>query len=278
MEMAPSITLGALFLVATILLQPSDARRCPVGQRHVNGVCLQHCSKVCRGIQLSCEPFLRDSPDTNVPSWTAAENTPCFQVETDQLTGEKFLRTSCKCPNRIYTNTSNPGALSNCILSSITENEEEINFGRLYWVQLGVVRALGEDIDFQGDTKRNRICLVDTAEDVEFGSFIRFRYNVIHTMVIDDDLQFEPGTIVGPRNVFTSITIADKLRFVEEEDTVGTVKVLRNNWGSMVIDECEIETEIEPIIRQNHCDAAIINDSSDCVSPIAGNFDCIFED
>ena len=173
--MASSVTV-VLLLVTTILLQQGDARKCPFGQRQINGVCTKHCSIVCRSIELPCEPFLEESPDRNVSLWTAAENTPCFQVETDQTTGEKFLRTSCKCPDRIYTNTSNPGSLFNCILTEITEVEEEINFGQLYWVQLGVVRASGEDVDFQGDTRRNRICLVDAFEDVEFGSFIRFRY------------------------------------------------------------------------------------------------------
>ena len=143
-----------------MLLQQSDAHKCCFGERLIDGVCLRPCFTVCRKIELPCEPFL-DDPDQTVPSWTAAENTPRFQVETHQLTGERFLRTSCKCPDRIYTNTSNPGALSNCILSTITEIEEEINFGQLSRVQLGVVMASGEDVDFQGDTERIRICLVD---------------------------------------------------------------------------------------------------------------------
>ena len=51
--------------------------------------------------------------------------------------------------------------------------------------------------------------------------------------------------------------------------------MLRNNWGNTVIGECDIETETEPIVRQNHCDSAIINESSNCGPLIAGGFDCI---
>ena len=273
--MASRVTVVLLLLATMILLQQGDARKCPIGQRQINGVCLQHCFTICRKIELPCEPFL-DDPDQTVPSWTAAENTPCFQVETHQLTGERFLRTSCKCPDRIYTNTSNPGALSNCILSTITEFEEEINFGQLSRVRLGAVRASGEDIDFQGKTKRSQICLVDAFEDVEFGSLTKFRHNVIDSMVIGDDLQFEPGTVVA-NNVFKRVNIADEFRFVEERDLTDKVTVLRNNWGNMVIAECDIETETEPRIRQNHCDSATINDSSNCGPPIAGGFDCITE-
>ena len=272
--MASSVA-AVLLLATTILLQQSDARKCCFRERLINGVCLQPCSTVCRKIELPCEPFLED-PDQTVPSWTAAENTPCFQVETHQLTGERFLRTSCKCPDRIYTNTNNPAALSNCILSTITDTADEINFGKLFRVQLGVVRASVEDVHFQGDTERNLICRVGAFEDVIFGSLALFRHNVIHRMMMSDDLQFQPGAVVVS-NVFESVNIGDELRFTEELGLTGTVKVIRNNWGNMMIGLCDIETGTEPNIRQNHCDSAIINDSSNCGPPIAGGFDCITE-
>ena len=266
-----------VFLFTTVLLQQTIAGRCPYGQRFINGFCHRHCSKVCRNIKLPCEPFLDTSIIKNYSSWKDAENVPCFQREWDQITGEVFLRTSCMCPNRTYTNTSNPGALSNCILSEITETEGEINFGRLSWVQLGVVRAEAQDIDFQGNAKRNHICLVDTVEDVEFGSFTKFRYNIVYKMLVGDDLQFEQGAIVGPFNIFGTVNIADEFRFTED-DLTDIVKVIRNSWGNLTIGECDIETEEEPIIRQNTCDAANIDDASKCVTPIAGGLTCITEE
>ena len=107
-----------------------------------------------------------------------------------------------------------------------------------------------------------------------FGSGI----NTIHSMVIGDDLQFEPGTIVGPYNVFTRITIVDEFRFKEEDDLTDVVKVLRNSWGNITFGKCDIETDNEPIIRQNRCDTATMGDSSNCGSPIAGGLDCITQD
>ena len=269
-----------VLLTGLLVLQLTCARKCPYGQRFVDGSCYKHCSKVCRNVKLSCEPFLEapSSPHNNVSSWVEAENVPCFQRERDQITGEMFLRTSCKCPDRIYTNTSNPAAFFNCILSEITEKELEINFGQLCWVQIGAIRALERDIDFQGNTKRNLICVVDTAEDVEFGSLTKFSYNVVNTTIVGDDLQFEQGSIVGPYNVFSTVNISDKFRFVDDNLEQG-VRVIRNNWGKLTTGECEIETEIQPSIIGNICsEATIVKDVASCfIKPIVGGLSCLQE-
>ena len=244
----------------------------------MNDSCLKRCSEVCPFINLPCEPFLEStSPSAgNNLSWIAAENVPCFQREQDQLTGDVFFRTSCRCPDRIYTNTSNPGALSNCILSEIFEADLEINFGQLFSVQLGFVRASRRDIDFQGDAKRNKICLVDTAEDVEFGSSTRFSYNIVNSMIVGDDLQFEPGSVVGPYNVFKTVEIDDEFRFVDDEPQE-LVGVFGNYWGTMVVGECDIETEIEPSITGNICEEITADDSSCLISTISDGFSCLFQ-
>ena len=64
------------------------------------------------------------------------------------------------------------------------------------------MRASREDIDSEGRAKRNMICVMDAAEDVEFGTMTKFSYNVIDTIIIGDDLQFEPGVVVGPFNSY----------------------------------------------------------------------------
>ncbi|CAI8019886.1 hypothetical protein GBAR_LOCUS11913 [Geodia barretti] len=272
-------SISAFRLLATLLLlSQTSARRCPPRHKFINGSCYNRCSVVCPNVDLPCEPFLEASLSTgDLSSWIAAENAPCFQREFDQITGAKFLRTSCRCPERIYTNTSNPGSLSNCILSEITEENLEINFGRLSQVQLGVVRASGEDIDFQGDTRRNMICVVDTAEDVEFGTMTKFSYNIINTMIIGDDLQFEPGVVVGPYNVFKSISIHDEFSFVDDEPSE-EVRVIRNYWNTVRMGECDIESEIQPLVIGNVCNAVTVDDTSSClIPPLLGGFSCLNE-
>ena len=269
---------SAFILLATMLfLRETSARRCPIGQKYIDGFCYKRCSVVCPNIYLSCDPFLAaPSPTRDNYSWIAAENAPCFQREFDQITGARFLRTSCRCPERLYTNTTDPGALSNCILSEITEGQE-INFGELSRVQLGVVRSLGEDVDFQGDTKRNKICLIYAFEDVEFGTMTKFRYNIIHTMLIGDDLQFEPGVVVGPYNIFNNVYIEDEISF-EDDEPSAQVRVIRNRWNTVSSGECDIETRIEPRIVGNFCNEVTASDISSClVPPIAGGFSCLNE-
>ena len=265
-----------VILLFILLLQQATARKCPLGEIFIKDTCLKRCSEVCPFIKLPCEPFLdMQSSPYNVSSWIAAENVPCFQREYDQLTGNEFFRTSCRCPDRIYTNTSNPGTLSNCILSAITETELEINVGQLSSVQLGIVTADRKDIDFQGDTNGNLICMVDTAEDLEFGSSTKFSYNIIENLVVGDDLQFEPGVVVGPYNVFKRVTIRDKFRFVDDIPQ-DVVKVVRNYWGTLIVDECEIETDTEPIFIQNICSEVTVDKLSSClISPIMDGLSCL---
>lgn len=263
-------------IIGVTLFLHSEARKCPIGQRFLNGTCTKHCYQQCRGIDLPCDPFLINPlTSSDLSSWEAAENIPCFQRERDQITGETFLRTSCRCPERVYTNTSNPGTLSNCILTEITEEQLEINFGQLSWVQIGAIRALGEDIDFQGNVKRSNICVAYTAEDVEFGTMTKFSYNTVNTMIIGDDLQFEPGVVVGPFNEFKNVQIDDEFRFVDDQPEA-EVKVIRNIWNILTADECDIESETQPRITGNICNATDIDDMPSCLIPqIADGFSCL---
>jgi hypothetical protein len=269
--MTSSLLIVAVLLTA-VLLQLTFAEECPCGQRFINGVCLQPCSKVCRDIKLPCEPFLDDAPDPDISAWLAAESVPCFQRERDQTTGERFLRTSCKCPDRTY-GADNPGDLSNCILSEITD--ETINFGQLYRVQLGMVRATDGDIDFEGDAERSLICKVDASSDVEFETTIKFSYNVITMIVCGDDFEIEQGSIVGPFNVFSTLVIGDEFAW-GYEDIDEPAKVFKNTWGDITAAECDIESDVQPIIMDNVCNSAIFGDMPSClISPIIEGFSCI---
>ena len=267
--MLNNVFFAVLTATLIVLVQQGDGRQCCIGGKIINGACLPPCSKVCPHVKLSCQPFLHGTNDPD--SWTAAQNIPCFQYEEDQVTGKSFLRTSCRCPDRDYTDDSNLPTLSNCILSTI-EATETICMGRMFQVQLGLMYAEDHDIDFEEDVSNSRICKLEAEEDLEFQECIEFKFNTIHTMLVGDDLQFEDDTTVGPENRFTTVTIDDELQFE------GTTRVFGNHWGNMEIHECEINTALSDLfIKNNRCDSAVIDDPSACVAPIAGGFKCIPE-
>ena len=257
-------------LTATLILlvQQGDGRQCCIGGKIINGACLPPCSKVCPHVNLPCQPFLDGTNDPD--SWTAAQNIPCFQYEEDQVTGKSFLRTSCRCPDRDYTDDSlNPPTLSNCILLTI-DTEEEIHMGRMFQVQLGLMRSIGEHVDifFIEDVSNSRICLIYAGGNVEFREPIEFKFNTVSSTFAGLNIVFDADTTVGPGNHFTDVFIND-LIFLENS------KVFGNQWGILNILGCTIDATA--FIKNNRCDSAAIGDSSQCVAPVAGGFKCIPE-
>ena len=264
--MANNVFFAVLTATLILLVQQGDGRQCCIGGKIINGACLPPCSKVCPHVNLPCQPFLEGTNDPD--SWTAAQNIPCFQYEEDQVTGKSFLRTSCKCPDRDYTDDSlNPPTLSNCILSTI-ETEENIYMGQMFQVQLGLMYADDRDINFEEDVSNSRICILDS-DNVYFQNFIEFKFNTVHSMLVDDNIVFEDDTTIGPGNRFTIVTAGGDLIFNENS------KVFGNQWGIMSIDGCTIDTTA--FIKNNRCDSAAIGDPSECPAPVAGGFKCIPE-
>ena len=265
--MVNNMFVSVLTATLILLVQQGDGRQCCIGGKIINGACLPPCSKVCPHVNLPCQPFLEGTNDPD--SWTAAQNIPCFQYEEDQVTGKSFLRTSCRCPDRDYTDDSlNPPTLSNCILLTI-DTEEEIHMGRMFQVQLGLVYADGPDINFEEDVSNSRICLLESRDDVFFQNFIEFKFNTVHTMMADADIVFEEDTTIGPGNRFTILTADNFLSFSENS------KVFGNQWGVMSIGGCTIDATA--FIKNNMCDSAAIGDPSECPAPVAGGFKCIPE-
>jgi len=262
----------------------------------IKGVCkcLKPCSKVCRNFSIRC------NGDYGPGSyWEEYENLRCFQWERRQARqlatfprtvpiSRRFLRTTCKCPDRNYAASDacapwTQANLSNCIQGKIeTDGTYEINFGHLTNVQLGHVHATGNDfdIDFQGDVTGSHFCELESDEgDIEFGGEkcpTHFSSNTVMSAKVGKDFKFEEGAWMTG-NYFGTVDAGDDWQFNGSALATRNTVISGNRFYTTVVDDkCNYNSHsvADADIDNNTCDSFTVADDTDC-GDVFNGFDCV---
>lgn len=120
---------------------------------------------------------------------------------------------------------------------------------------------------------------MDAQGDVEFGGGecpIQFHENVVHSIRVGLDLQFEEGTWVGPNNVFMEVDVGDDFQFNNEALATRDAEVFDNTWGDINVDDkCNFNAPVADVsVSGNTCDWFHVDDDDDC-APVFAGFDCV---